>query len=150
MYEPRRNFLVEFGFAPVEGLDRGMTVKARTAADLVAMHAEYLDGQTVAKFVVHGINSLKSMDVPLDALTGERVGAVTPTGEATFELVLGAYVLAVDLQRVGAVQWSSSLTAWSFGQPSMPTGQLMLEGGGGVNFSEAAKTKRITFRISRA
>ncbi|TNM37417.1 hypothetical protein FHP29_16425 [Nocardioides albidus] len=132
------------------GLDRAMTVKARTAADLVALHAEYLDGQTVAKFVVHGINSLKSMDVPLDALAGERVGAVTPTGEATFDLALGAHVLTVDLQRVGVVQWSKNLSAWSFGQPSMPTGQLLFEGGGGINFSEAAKTKRITFRISRA
>lgn len=127
-----------------------MTAKARTAAEVASLHAECLYGATVSSFAVFGINSLKSMDVPLDALKGQIVGAMSSTGEATFELVVGEYVMEVDLQRTGRVVWLDTLAPWSFGKPSMPTGQLILYDGGGINFAEPAKTKRITFRLRPA
>ena len=126
-----------------------MTVKARTSADLAALHVQHLDGQSVAQFLVHGINSLKSMEAPLAVLAGQTIGSLTAIGDAMFELAIGEYALAVDLQRTGVAVWADSASPWSFGQPSMPTGQLLLEDGGGINFSEPAKTKRISFRIRR-
>lgn len=125
-----------------------MTVKARTSIEVAALHAEHLDGRTVAQVLVHGINSLKSLEVPLDALAGQTIGRLSLTREATFELGIGDHVLEIDLQRAGTMQWSADLRPWSFGKPSMPTGQILLVGGDGVNFVESARTKRIAFRVT--
>lgn len=148
-FSPRPDFLGELVRSTNERLNQGMTVKARTSTELAALHSKHLEGRTVAQVLVHGINSLKSLDVPLDALVGQSVGPITATSDAMLELVVGEYVLEIDLQRTGVAQWVDDASPWSFGKPSMPTGQLLLESGGGVNFSEPAKTKRITFRLRR-
>lgn len=124
-----------------------MMPKARTPEDIARLVTEHLAGRVIEAFQVFGVNSLKTMDPSPTALRGECIRNVKSTSESTFTLVTDSIAVDVDLQRTGELRWSDELISWSFGQPSMPTAQLRLRGGGGVNFAEPTKTRRITFRI---
>lgn len=115
-------------------------------SELFALHAE---GRTIESFVVHGVNSLKSFDPSINELHGLTIQSLDFTSPTTFIVAAGQLRLAVDLQRTGGLRWSDSGVRWTIGSPSMPTAQLMLTAGC-VDFVEPAKTKRITFRVSRA
>jgi hypothetical protein len=59
-----------------------------------------------------------------------------------------AYEIRVDLQRTGRVTWLKGANAWelSSGVP-LPTVRLLLDDGSGLDFTEPAKTKRITVSL---
>lgn len=124
-----------------------MTKKARTPSELEQFFEDHLRGRSVEQVLVHGFNSLKTLSPPLSALAGEIITSYTQESDAIFTLGVGGFVLRVDLQRVGALSWAPSLVPWTIGKPSMPTGQILLEGGGGIQFVEPSKTKRITFTL---
>lgn len=124
-----------------------MKSSARTSAELTEFHARHLAGRVVSEVVIHGINSLKSLEVPLSALEGSAIGALTPTTDSSFSLQIGGVVVSVDLQRTGSVVFLPEIERWRPGKPSMPTGQIFFVDGGGLNFVEPAKTKRITFSL---
>jgi formamidopyrimidine-DNA glycosylase len=118
------------------------------ASEAVAMLQEHCAGLTLARVLVHGINALKTVDPPLSAITGASLDAAAAKGDATVEILAGRYVLTVDLQRTGRLKLEDPGRAWSPGEPSMPTVQLVFHDGLVVNFVEPGKTKRVTLRAS--
>jgi len=69
------------------------------------------------------------------------------SSESVLSIAVGDFTVEVDLQRAGVVTWVPNLAVWSIGQSPMPTVQMLIEDGSGVNFVEPAKTKRITVRV---
>lgn len=126
-----------------------MSARARTPDEVTDLFNQHVRGHVVRQFTVYGINALKSMDPGPADLEGERIEAIEFTSECTFWLRATAVALEVDLQRVGSLSWVPDGAPWKIGQPSMPTGQLLLDTPGAVNFTEPSKTKRITFRLHR-
>jgi hypothetical protein len=105
-----------------------------------------LVGESIAQFQVLGVNSLKSV-VPSPAdLVGSKIVSVSAT-DRLLTLEIGPFTAAVDLQRTGRLQWLDEAEPAQIGHPSLPTVRLILESGAGLDFSEPAKTKRISVKI---
>jgi hypothetical protein len=106
-----------------------------------------LVGRSIRQLQVLGVNSLKTLTPPADALVGERV-----RGARCEDRVIGistaAFEIRIDLQRTGRVTWLKSADAWrlSSGVP-LPSARLLLDDGTGLDFTEPAKTKRITVTL---
>lgn len=109
--------------------------------------AGQLVGRSIGQMQVLGINSLKSLVPPADALTGEQVHSAR-SDERVIVLSTAAYEIRIDLQRTGRVTWLKSAQPWqvSSGTP-LPTVRLLLEDGTGLDFTEPAKTKRVTVTL---
>ncbi|MEU4603492.1 hypothetical protein AB0F43_10980 [Kribbella sp. NPDC023972] len=107
-----------------------------------------LVGEKITGFQVLGINSLKSLAPPPDAVVGEVVSAIEVAGRI-LRLQTIAVTVTVDLQRVGKLVWLKAAEPFrhSPGVP-MPTVRLLLEGGAGLDLTEPAKTKRITVALT--
>jgi hypothetical protein len=124
------------------------TEKASGVADSVPVIAENALGQAVAEFRVFGINSLKTLVDPA-AFAGQILKDVA-IENGNLLLSFETVTLEVDLQRTGGTAWlSTANTIGSPVGPRLPTGRLIFAGGGGLDFSEPAKTKRIAFWIKR-
>lgn len=108
-------------------------------------------GKKIGSFQVYGINSLKTLDPPLDALIGEEVVDLLAQSDGRrVELVCHDHTIEIDLARTGRLAVVGEARAWSptDGGP-MPTGRLIFDDGTGLDFKEPAKTKRITFAVRR-
>lgn len=108
-----------------------------------------LVGRTITELHVFGINSLKSVTPTPADLTGARIDAVS-VEDRMLELRTQAYTVAVDLQRTGRLVWFSEPPSAVVGPVSRPTVRVLLQSGNGVDFTEPAKTKRISVKIARA
>src|SRR5690606_21984742 len=106
----------------------------------------HLKGREVRAFLVHGVNSLKSIEPATTELVGRTIDSVAFSTPTAFSLQLDGVRLEVDLQRTGGLRWIDGLQQWTLGMGAMPTAQLILDAGG-VNFVEPGKTKRIAFRV---
>lgn len=106
-------------------------------------------GRTVAEFQVFGINSLKSVSPAPADVVGSRIDAAS-VEDRILELRTLDHVVRIDLQRTGRLIWSGRASAGAAGIGARPTVRLALDDGQGVDFTEPAKTKRITVRISMA
>ena len=105
-----------------------------------------LVGETVAELQVLGINSLKSV-VPSPAdLIGQPITGVSADNRLA-TLQMGALTATVDLQRTGKVHWLDAAERARIGRTALPTLRLILASGAGMDFSEPAKTKRISVQI---
>ena len=109
----------------------------------------HLVGESVAEFQVLGVNSLKSVRPSPDDLAGARITGVS-AAERILTLRIGAFITSVDLQRTGRVQWLVTAEPARIGHTSLPTARLILQSGSGLDFTEPAKTKRISVTINAA
>lgn len=96
---------------------------------------------------VLGINSLKTVTPPADALVGQQVRSARAE-ERVIVISTTSYEIRVDLQRTGRVIWLKNAQAWqaASGTP-LPTIRLLLDDATGMDFTEPAKTKRITVSL---
>ena len=134
--------------AAADAVDSVRRMTDSRASDAVAVLQERCAGRTLAKVLAHGINTLKTVDPPLAAITAVSVDTAAVRGDATVEIAAGPFVLRVDLQRTGRLKLDDSGREWTSGEPSMPTIQLVFDDGLVANFVEPGKTKRITLRGS--
>jgi hypothetical protein len=109
--------------------------------------AGQLIGRSIRQLQVLGINSLKTVTPSADELVGEQVRSAR-CEERVIAISTAAYNIRVDLQRTGRVTWLKSADAWqlSSGVP-LPTVRLLLDDGTGLDFTEPAKTKRVTVSL---
>lgn len=118
------------------------------ALEAVAVLRTHCRGTVIQKVLVHGINSLKTVNPPLSAVGGVVLDDASAQSEAIVEIRAGSFTLSIDLQRTGRMTLQSQGRVWSPGEPSMPTVQLVLDGGLVASFVEPAKTKRIMLAVS--
>ncbi|MFI6103612.1 hypothetical protein [Streptomyces sp. NPDC049687] len=109
---------------------------------------EPLTGQKIAALQVLGINSLKTLSPPLEALAGEVVTAVDVV-DRTLRVDTTSHVISFDLQRTGRVVLLESAEPYRFvAGANRPTVRLLMVDGTGLDLTEPAKTKRITVTIT--
>ena len=116
----------------------------REIDDLLAVQ---LVGRSIGQMQVLGVNSLKTITPSPDALAGEQVQSAR-SEERVIVISTTGYEIRVDLQRTGRVTWLKSAQPWlvSSGTP-LPTIRLLLDDGTGLDFTEPAKTKRVTVTL---
>jgi hypothetical protein len=110
--------------------------------------AEQLIGRSVRQLQVLGINSLKTVTPSVDELVGQQARNAR-CDERVITISTGTYEICVDLQRTGRVTWLKRADAWqlSSGVP-IPTVRMLLDDGSGLDFTEPAKTKRVTVSLA--
>lgn len=119
----------------------------QSAAEIRSLLA-HLKGRTITALQVLGINSLKSVSPPPDALAGEVVRAVKIV-ERSISIKTASHLITFDLQRTGRVVLHEAAEPFHLvaGTPR-PTVRLLMDDGSGLDLTEPAKTKRITVAIS--
>lgn len=107
-----------------------------------------LVGRSIRQLQVLGVNSLKTVTPPADALVGEQVRSAR-CEERVIAIATAGYEIQIDLQRTGRVTWLKNADTWqlSSGVP-LPTVRILLDDGTGLDFTEPAKTKRITVSLA--
>ncbi len=104
-------------------------------------------GQSVRQLQVLGINSLKSvMPAPHD-FVGATITSVS-AHDRKVRIDLGRLSATVDLQRTGRLLWLGEAVPARIAQPGTPTVRLLFESGSALDFTEPAKTKRISVVLS--
>lgn len=106
-----------------------------------------LVGESVSQFQVLGVNSLKSVLPTPQDLVGSTITAVS-ADEGDLTITLGDVSAAVDLQRTGRLVWLDAAPSARIGQPNCPTLRLILQSGSALDFTEPARTKRISVTLS--
>jgi hypothetical protein len=106
-------------------------------------------GKKVASIQVLGINSLKTLQPPLESVNGQAMAdLVIDESVRKIDVVLERYVIVVDMARTGTVVAIQRAAAW---QPSdkgpMPTARILFSDGSALDFKEPAKTKRVHFTV---
>jgi hypothetical protein len=96
-----------------------------------------------------GINSLKSLQPPLESMTDQRItGLALDEGTRKIKLVLEQHIILVDMARTGIVVTLNKSLAWQASDRTpMPTARVLFSDGSALDFKEPAKTKRISFTI---
>ena len=119
----------------------------QTPHEIDDLLAEQLIGRSIRQLQVLGVNSLKTVTPSAAELVGEQVSSTRCEGRV-IAVSTAAYEIRVDLQRTGRVTWLEGADAWqvSSGVP-LPTVRLLLDDGTGLDFTEPAKTKRITVSL---
>lgn len=115
-------------------------------ADEIASILERLHGKRITLLQVLGINSLKSLTPPVEALVGDVIEG-SEVAECILTLRSSSHLVIFDLQRTGRVVWLSSAEPLRLGTGHMPTVRLITDDGA-VDLTEPAKTKRITVVVS--
>ncbi|MFI0729068.1 hypothetical protein ACH4S9_08570 [Streptomyces sp. NPDC021225] len=119
----------------------------QSAAEVMPL-LEPLTGQKIAALQVLGINSLKTLSPPLEALAGEAVTAADVV-DRTLRIDTTSHVISFDLQRTGRVVLLESAEPYRFvAGANRPTVRLLMADGAGLDLIEPAKTKRITVTIT--
>lgn len=106
-----------------------------------------LIGESVSQFEVFGVNSLKSVLPTPEDLVGCTITAVS-ADDRNLTITLGDVSAAVDLQRTGRLVWLDAATSARVGQRNVPTLRLVLGSGSALDFTEPARTKRISVTLS--
>jgi hypothetical protein len=119
----------------------------QTPREIDDLLAAQLAGRSIRQLQVLGVNSLKTVTPSADQLVGEQVCS-TRCQERVIAISTAAYEIRIDLQRTGRVTWLKEADAWqlSSGIP-LPTVRLLVDDGSGLDFTEPAKTKRITVSL---
>jgi hypothetical protein len=115
--------------------------------EIESLLAERLVGRSIRQLQVLGVNSLKTVTPSPADLDGERVVGAN-CNERIIVISTTTFEIRVDLQRAGRVNWLKRADAWqlSSGVP-LPTVRLLLDDSAGLDFTEPAKTKRITVSL---
>lgn len=123
----------------------GLVALTQTADDIVSITGRLI-GRRITILQVLGINSLKSLTPPVDAVVGDTVEGVD-VAERAFTLRTSRHMITFDLQRTGKVLWLSSSDPFRAGSGPMPTVRLITNDGS-IDLTEPAKTKRITVMVN--
>ena len=109
--------------------------------------AGQLVGRSIRQLQVLGVNSLKTVTPSTDALVGKQVRRAR-CEDRVIVILTTSHKIRIDLQRTGRVSCLVSADVWqvSSGVP-LPSIRLLLDDGTGVDFTEPAKTKRITISL---
>ncbi|MFD8625433.1 hypothetical protein ACFV4E_16300 [Streptomyces hygroscopicus] len=119
----------------------------QSAAEIESL-LEPLTGQKIAALQVLGINSLKTLSPPPEALAGEVVTAADVV-DRILRVDTTSHVISFDLQRTGRVILLESAEPYRFAAgANRPTVRLLMVDGTGLDLIEPAKTKRITVTIT--
>jgi hypothetical protein len=119
----------------------------QTPREIEDLLAEQLTGRSIVQLQVLGVNTLKTVTPSAAELVGERVRSTLCEGRL-IKIATGAYEIRVDLQRTGRVAWLKSADTWRVSSGvSLPTVRLLLDDGTGLDFTEPAKTKRVTVSL---
>lgn len=125
--------------------DNGDMASVQTVGEIRSV-VEHVHGARVVVLQVLGINSLKSLAPPLDALLGDTI-----EGSEVLERILtvrtSRHTITFDLQRAGKVVWRGSEQAYRMGSGPLPTVRLVTDKGA-VDLTEPSKTKRITVVVN--
>jgi hypothetical protein len=121
---------------------KNAAVASVQTADQIASTLERLHRKRIALLQVLGINALKSLTPPLDALIGEVIEG-SAVADRILTLHTSGHVVTLDLQRTGKVVWLASSEPFRPAAGPMPTVRLITEDGT-VDLTEPTKTKRIT------
>lgn len=108
-----------------------------------------LVGESIVQLQVLGVNSLKSVAPSPADLVGRTITAVA-VDDRSLTIEIGDLRAVIDLQRTGRLRWRDRAEPARIGSPGLPTLRLLLESGAGLDFSEPARTKRISVTISSA
>ncbi|WP_445269753.1 Fpg/Nei family DNA glycosylase [Streptomyces sp. DSM 41634] len=108
---------------------------------------EHLTGRVVERVLPLAVSVLKTYDPPLSALEGQPAGATARYGKF-LALRIGGLHLVTHLARAGWLRWQDALPA----QPPRPGKgplalRVVLEGGGGVDLTEAGTQKRLAVYV---
>lgn len=125
------------------------TMARAQSTEEITLVLNRLVGETIAQLQVFGVNSLKSVAPSPADLVGRTITAVA-VEDRTLTIEIGNLQAFVDLQRTGGLRWMDRAEPARIGSPSLPTLRLLLESGAGLDFSEPARTKRISVRIRPA
>ena len=122
-----------------------MSKQPPTQPDQVLL--ERLVGASVRALQVIGINTLKTVEPPPDAVVGRTVVAVRAYGRQV-AISTDQHHLLIDLARTGQITPLEVAGLWRPGdRGAAPTIRLLVDDGSGLDFAEPAKTKRITLSI---
>lgn len=121
-------------------------VASEQTAGEIAATIERLRGKRITRVQVLGINSLKSLSPPVDALVGDTVEG-SEVADRILTLRTSGHLIAFDLQRTGKVMWVPSSEPFRLGTGPIPTVRLVTDDGS-VDLTEPAKTKRITVVVT--
>lgn len=125
-------------------------VSVQSPAELDRLLADVLVGRRLSDLQIVGINALKTVEPPITALPGSTVTAAS-VDKRRLEITAGNYVVRIDLQRTGRVVPTDATGRWTPRDgTSAPTVRLLLTDGAALDFTEPAKTKRITVAITPA
>jgi len=119
----------------------------QTPREIDDLLAERLIGRSIQQLQVLGVNSLKTIAPSAADLVGEEVRSARCV-ERVIAISTTAYEIRIDLQRTGRVTSLRGADPWrlSSGVP-LPTVRLLLNDVTGLDFTEPAKTKRITVSL---
>lgn len=124
--------------------------RLRDSERVVAALRTSIVGEEILALEIHAINALKTVEPTPAILTGQTIVDVSIDADGRLCLLCREAELIVDLARTGGVEASAALGPW---RPragrTPPTGRLLLVNGAGVDFTEPARTKRITFSVVR-
>ncbi len=139
--------------ATLPGLDSGRApredgrVTTQSAEEMEATLRQHAVGRTVRALQILGINSLKTVEPSPAALEGHIVVDVAAQGRA-LEIAFETCAIHVDLARTGRIKWLPTAEAWTPTDATQaPTLRLLLGDGSAVDFTEPARTKRISASI---
>ena len=125
----------------------GLVPSVQSPREIDELLAGQLAGKSIRQLQVLGINSLKTLTPAADVLVGEQVRTAR-CQERVITISTAAYEIRIDLQRVGRVKWLKSADAWDRSSGlSFPSVRLLLDDGSGLDFTESAKTKRVTVSL---
>ena len=120
---------------------------SRTCHEIDPTLTDRLVGASARAFQVLGVNALKTVQPTTDAVIGQRVVEVDIQGRQVQISTLELHVI-IDLARTGRVACFDLAEPWiPTDRTPAPTIRLLLDNGGGVDFAEPARTKRITVSI---
>lgn len=118
------------------------------SAEQIQEHLDRLRGREIATFQVLGINSLKSLSPTPEDLIGEVI-AESEVVERILTVRTTNLSITFDLQRTGRLVWLESAAPYRpTDGTSRPTVRLLLTDGSALDFTEPAKTKRITVTLA--
>jgi hypothetical protein len=117
------------------------------SVDEIATLLVPLRGQEIAGLQVLGVNSLKTLSPPPEAVVGEVITGID-SGERTITIHTANHQIVCDLQRTGRIVRLASAEPYQLAAgTTRPTVRLLLGDGSGLDLTEPAKTKRITVSV---
>lgn len=120
---------------------------SQSAEDMAAILRKCVVGRAIRTLQVLGINALKTVDPPPTALEGLIVVDVA-VRDRLVEITSETCGIDVDLARTGRIKWLETAQAWTPKDATpAPTLRLLLTDGSAVDFTEPARTKRISASI---
>lgn len=104
-------------------------------------------GESISQIQVLGVNSLKSITPTPQDFVGSKVTKVH-AAERSIRIEVGDLSVNLNLQRTGKLIWLESAEPAQIGRPGLPTIRILLGSGPALDFTEPARTKRISVTLS--